>query len=146
MTNTTRQGILRANAFYIGVAGLAGMLFDLRGAFYGLGPQGRVLAAAPHAAIGFFEAHGLAVILAVLLWRAPPARSWHLTAVAMDALLGSANLIFWQIFVAADALATGYVTTTLHWVFVMLQLLAATRAPADLHRRLTASEGGTGHH
>jgi hypothetical protein len=128
MTATVRRLILRANALYIGLAGLAGMLFDIRGVLYGLGPQGRLLAQAPHAAIGFIEAHGLAVILAVLLWRAAPARSWHLTAVAMEVLLGTSNLAFWDMFVATDALTVGYVTTGLHWIFVVLQAVAAMTA------------------
>ena len=51
------------------------MIFDIRGVLYGLGPQGRAHANAPYAGIGFVEAHGLAVILAVLLWRAKPERS-----------------------------------------------------------------------
>ena len=67
MTATFRQRLLRANALYIGIAGCAGLVFDIRGVLLGLGPQGRLLAAAPHAAIGFVEAHGLAVILAVLI-------------------------------------------------------------------------------
>ena len=128
MTAPVRRLVLRANSLYIGLAGLAGMLFDIRGVLYGLGPQGRVLAQAPHAAIGFIEAHGLAVILAVLLWRAVPARSWHLTALAMEVLLGMSNLAFWDMFVATDALAVGYVTTGLHWIFVVLQALAAMTA------------------
>ena len=122
------RAVLRANALYIGIAGSAGLLFDIRGVLYGLGPQGQVLAAAPHAAIGFVEAHGLAVILAVLLWRATPARSWHLTAVALEVLLGTSNLAFWSLFVATDALTLGYVTTGLHWLFVALQLIAAFAA------------------
>jgi hypothetical protein len=44
--------ILRANALYIGVAGFAGMIFDIRGILYGVGPQGRALANAPYAGIG----------------------------------------------------------------------------------------------
>ena len=123
-----RQRLLRANALYIGLAGSAGLLFDIRGVLYGLGPQGQVLAAAPHAAIGFVEAHGLAVILAVLLWRATPAPSWHLTAVALEVLLGTCNLAFWSLFVATDALTLGYVTTGLHWLFAALQLTAAFAA------------------
>jgi hypothetical protein len=119
-----RTLILRANALYIGVAGAAGVLFDLRGIYLGAGPQGRILADAPYAGIGFLEAHGLAVILAVLLWRAAPARMWHLTAMLIDVLLGTSNLLLWQIFVAADVLAVGYVTTILHWTFAALQLLA----------------------
>jgi hypothetical protein len=127
MTTTLRQLILRANALYIGVAGFAGVIFDIRGVLYGLGPQGRALAAAPHAGIGFVEAHGLAVILAVVLWRSKPERSAHLTALAIAALLGTANLAFWQTFIAMDALVMGYVTTALHWTFVALNLAAAVQ-------------------
>ena len=123
MTIAIRRVILRANAFYLGAAAVAGLLFDVRGILFGTGPQGRVLASAPHAGISFIEAHGLALILAVLLWRAAPVRSWHVTALAVDALLGTANLVFWQMFIAADALAVGYVSTTLHWIFVGLQML-----------------------
>ncbi len=100
------------------------MLFDLRGIYLGTGPQGRILVEAPHAGIGFVEAHGLALILAVVLWRAVSARSSHLTAFSIDVLLGTANLLLWQIFVAGGALAVGYVCTILHWTFATLQLLA----------------------
>jgi len=126
---TIRQFILRANALYIGCAGCAGIIFDVRGVLYGLGPEGRALAAAPHAGIGFVEAHGLAVIVAVLLWRARPERVAHLTAFAVVALLGTANLAFWQSFVAMDALAMGYVTTAMHWTFAALNLGAALEWP-----------------
>ncbi len=125
MSTTVCQLILRAHASFIGVAGCAGMIFDIRGVLYGVGPQGRALANAPHAGIGFVEAHGLAVILAVVLWRSAPERSAHLTALAVAALLGTANLAFWQGFIVMDALVMGYVTTALHWMFVALNLMAA---------------------
>jgi hypothetical protein len=80
-------------------------------------------------AVGTTEAHGLALILGVLLWRAAPLRSWHLTALAIHVLLGTSNLVFWQVFVAADFLAAGYITTSLHELFVVLQLFAPTTAP-----------------
>jgi hypothetical protein len=60
--------------------------------------------------------------------RTAPARSWHLTAVAVEVLLGTSNLAFWPMFVAMDALAVGSVTTCLHWLFVALQLIAAFAA------------------
>ncbi len=123
-----RQRLLQANALYIGVAGCAGLIFDIRGVLYGLGPQGRLLENAPYAGISFVEAHGLAVILAVLLWRATPGRAWHVTAMAMEILLGVSNLAFWQMFVVTDALAVGYVTTTLHGIFATAQLTAAVSA------------------
>jgi hypothetical protein len=40
MTTTLRRYILRGNAFYIFMFGCAGMLFDIRGVLFGLGPQG----------------------------------------------------------------------------------------------------------
>ena len=135
MTSTTRGLILRANAIYLGLGAVGGLLFmDLPGIFRGVGPAGRVLAAAPHAAIGFVEAHGLALILSVLLWRAAPApaRAWHVTGAAISLLLGTANLAFWQIFIDGNALAMGYVTTGFHWIFAVLQSSAvfASMQPA----------------
>jgi ethanolamine ammonia-lyase large subunit len=75
------------------------------------------------------ESHGLAFILAVVFWRVAPARFWHLIAMATSALLGTANLVFWQIFPDTDAVAMGYVATSLHWVFAVTQLFAAAFAP-----------------
>ena len=63
--------------------------------------------------------------------RVEPMRSWHLTAAGVHVLLGASNLVFWPIFVAADALWAGYVTTTLHWSFVALQLIAASSVGAN---------------
>src|SRR5262245_19298897 len=120
-----RRLIPRAHAFFIGTAGLVGMVFDFRGAFFGLGPQGQVLAKVPDAAIGFVEAHGLAFILAVILWRAQPSRSLSFVGLAIGLLLGTCNLIFWQLFVTTNALAMGYVTTILHWLFAVLHLVRA---------------------
>jgi hypothetical protein len=134
MTLATRSAIMRANAIYLGVSAAAGLLFmDLPGVFLGSGPAARLIANAPYSAIGFIEAHGLAFILSVLFWRAEPTRAWHLTGLAQAALLGTANLVFWQIFIAADALVMGYVTTSLHWIFAAAQLVAsvaATSVPA----------------
>jgi hypothetical protein len=133
-TQLARSLVLRAHAVFIGAAGLAGMVFDFRGAFLGLGPQGRVLAQAPHAAIGFVEAHGLAFILAVILWRAQPSRSLNGVGLATGLLLGGSNLIFWQLFVATGALATGYLTTSLHILFAVLHVVLAAAPARDAVR------------
>jgi len=124
MTTNARTILLRTNAAFLLLASSWGLWADLSGAFLGIGPQRPILAAAPHAAIGFVEAHGLAFIFGVLLWRAEAARAWHVTAAAVHALLGTSNIVFWQIFIAADMLAGGYLTTGLHWSFVTLHLLA----------------------
>lgn len=125
MTQEFRTRLLRANAVFLFVAASGGMAADLLGAFAGSGPQGVVLGAAPHAAIGFVEAHGLALIFSVLLWHAEATRLWHGTAAAIHVLLGTSNLVFWPIFGAADMLVGGYVTTTLHGLFAVLQGAAA---------------------
>ena len=131
MTNATRRLILRANGLFLILFGGSGFLLDLRGYFLKEGAQSGLFASAPHTAIGFVEAHGLAVIIGVLLWRAQPARSWHLTAAAVHVLLGASNLIFWQIFVATKLLALGYISTSVHWIFVVLHLWAVAGAPRD---------------
>jgi hypothetical protein len=47
----------------------------------------------------------------------------------MEVLPGTANLAFWKLFVATDALMNGYVTTILHWTCVAAQLIAAASTP-----------------
>jgi len=131
-TLATRRLILRANAIYLGIASVLGLIgLDVRGIFLGSGPEGRILAGAPYAGVGFLESHGLALILSVLLWRAAPTRSWHITGAATTALLGTANLLCWQIFVAANILPMGYLTTGLHGTFALAQLAAAIAAPSE---------------
>jgi hypothetical protein len=130
MTVDFRRTLLRADALFLLIAASGGMCADLAGAFLGVGPQGPILSPAPHSAIGFVEAHGLALIFGWLLWHAAPLRLWHFTAAAIHVLLGSANLVFWQMFIAADMLPAGYLTTSLHWAFVGLQLAAAVTISA----------------
>src|SRR5262245_60532604 len=76
MTTNARTILLRTNAVFLLLASSWGLWADLSGAFLGVGPQRPILAAAPFAAIGFVEAHGLAFIFGVLLWRAEAARAW----------------------------------------------------------------------
>jgi hypothetical protein len=126
MITSTRKMILRANALYLGIASIAAfILLDLRGIVFGEGPAAQLFGAAPHAAIGFVEAHGLAFILSVLLWHAQPIRYAHLTAAAVMALLGVSNIVFWQIFTATGMTAAGVVLTSAHLAFAAAQLLAA---------------------
>jgi hypothetical protein len=131
MTITIRHVLLRANAAFLLAASAGGFASDVRGVFFGLGPVARIVAEAPYSGIGFIEAHGLAFILGILMWRAQPARGWHLAAATIHALLGTANLVFWQLFIASDMLLVGYVTTALHGLFGVLQVSAAisTRMP-----------------
>ena len=127
MTTATRKMILRANALYLGIASIAAfLLLDLRGIALGSGPAGQIFAAAPHAAIGFVEAHGLAFILSVLLWNAHPVRYAHFTAAAVMSLLGVSNIVFWPLFTATGMTAAGIALTFFHLFFAAMQLLAAS--------------------
>jgi hypothetical protein len=125
MSSKIRTILLRANAAFLLVAASAGLIVDIAGSVFGAGAEMAILRNAPGAGIGFIEAHGLALIIGILLWRAAPLKSWHLTAAAVHLLLGSANFAFWQFFIEADTLVMGYVTTALHWTFAPLQLAAA---------------------
>jgi hypothetical protein len=75
------------------------------------------------------------VIIGVLFWRAAALRSWHFAAVAVHVLLGTANLVCWKIFTVTNMLALGYITTALHWLFVVLQLFAAIAAERSVRVR-----------
>ena len=122
----SRQMLLRANSLFLSKLAIAGLAMDMLGIFFARGPQASLLAAAPHTGIGFVQAHGLSLILSMALWRAAPTRSWHLTAGAAHALLGGANLAFWQVFIAADMTSAACITTSLHGLFAVLQFCAAT--------------------
>lgn len=126
---TIRASILRFHATYLGLASVLGFFaLDLRGILFGTGPEGQILGSTPYLAIGFIEAHGLALILSVLFWNATPTRAWHLTGAATAALLGICNVVFWDIFTTTDALALGYVATGLHLGVAALELGAASTA------------------
>ena len=125
MNPTTSRYLLRADGAWLAVIAAPMLISDLAGAFAGWGPLATVLKAAPHSAIGFVEAHGLALILGIVLLRAQPSRGLHLTAAAVHLLLGSANLAFWQLFLSTGQLTAGYVTTSFHFLFATLQIVGA---------------------
>jgi hypothetical protein len=130
MNTTTRKRILMVNAAILGLFGaISFFMLDVRGIWFDSGPQTAVLRGMPAAGVGFLEAHGLAVILAIWFWRAgradDPERAWHFTAAATHALLAACNITLWSIFVICDVLTLGYVSTGVHCVFAVLQLWAA---------------------
>ncbi len=121
MTTTMRKLILRADACWLVLASLAGLAMAVSGAFFASGPS--VLRAIPEAAVGLVQAHGLALILGLLLWRALPRRSSHLIGAAVHLLLGAGNILFLP--VNADLLPIEHLITGLHLLFAVAQLLAA---------------------
>ena len=113
---------LRLDGSFLAIAGSAALLADTTGHFFGVGPMADLFGS-PHT-IGGFEAHGLAVILGVLLFRAAKLadrQSWHALGLGVHLLLGTANLIFWSSFLQLDVLMIGVVTTALHSTFICAQ-------------------------
>jgi hypothetical protein len=120
---------LRADGAFLCLVGAAAMAADAAGHFLGLGPLAG-MRGSPHS-IGGFEAHGLAIVIGVLLWRAAsaPAPSWHGVGLVVHLLLGGSNLLFWSSFVHLDAVATGVVTTACHGLFVLAQATCLWTGP-----------------
>lgn len=126
MSPTLGNLLIRFNAGFLILASAGGLATDIAGSFFGSGAEATLLADAPGAGIGFIEAHGLALIIGVTMWRIAYSRHWHAFLAAVHILLGTANLLFWQFFIAADVLIVGYVTTAAHWLFVVAHLAALT--------------------
>ncbi|WP_192385723.1 hypothetical protein [Mesorhizobium silamurunense] len=116
--------LVRVNAGFLILASAGGLATDIAGSFFGRGAEAVLLGDAPGAGIGFIEAHGLALIIGVTLWRIAYSRNWNAVLATVHALLGTANLLFWQFFIAADVLVVGYVTTAAHFLFVVAHLAA----------------------
>ncbi len=120
----TRLLILRANAVWLGGTASVSLLLDIAGIFFGRGATAGIVAAAPHSSAAFMGNHGLAVILAALLWRGGSRPELHLAGAAAMALYGTLNLLFWSIYAEIGAGLMGYGTTTIHWAMAAAQLAA----------------------
>ena len=113
---------LRLDGGFLAVVGSFALLVDITGHFFGVGPMAEMFGS-PYT-IGGFEAHGLAVILGVLLLRAAKLADrclWHTLGLSVHLLLGTANLMFWPSFLRLDVLMIGVVTTALHIIFMGAQ-------------------------
>ncbi|MES2959566.1 MAG: hypothetical protein V4792_15350 [Pseudomonadota bacterium] len=113
---------LRIDGALLALSGSAAMLAETAGHFFGVGPLA-AMRGSPYT-IGGFEAHGLAVLIAVLLLRGAAQADrvpWHVVALVTHLFLGSANLLFWPTYAALGLVAAGSVTTALHIAFVAAQ-------------------------
>jgi len=111
---------LRIDGGFLMLAGGCAMVAETVGHFFGVGPLAATQGS-PHT-IGGFEAHGLALIIGVLLLRAAGLADrplWHTVGFATHLLLGATNLLFWSSFVHHGVVVVGIVTTALHAVFVV---------------------------
>lgn len=118
--------LLFINGCFLLVAGGSALVSELCAYFVDIGPEAAAFHLSPYA-IGFVEAHGLAILTGLLLVRASRGsqkRFWHLHAILVHLLLGGANLLFWQSFVQFGYLPVGIITTILHSLFLVTQMLA----------------------
>ena len=122
-TTRLRRTVLNFNGGFLTLVGGAQIVFELLSHFIGIGPWGNIFAHSPYT-IGFVEAHGLALLIGLLLIRvaAPnPQPHWHLFAIGVHLLLGGANLLFWDSFVQFGLVAPAFIATVLHGVFLIAQ-------------------------
>jgi hypothetical protein len=137
------SAILLADGAFLLIAGLAALVADLAGYFFGAGPFA-ALAGQP-LAIGAVEAHGLAVLVGLLLVRSTPADRWrwHAVALGVHLFLGVCNLLFWNVYAVMGATRAGVVSTIAHAVLDGAQLaclaLADAHTPAEMPRWLHAA-------
>jgi hypothetical protein len=128
-----RSTLMRANGAFLALVGGAQMIFELLSHFFGVGPLGRIFAGS-HYTIGWFEAHGLAFLIGLLLIgvaAADPKRFWHGFAACVHVLLGGANLLFWSSFVYWGLVPMGGIATVFHGLFLVVQLFFFVRASGD---------------
>jgi hypothetical protein len=131
-----RKVVLYLNSAFLALVGGLTAIFDLLSFSFGSGPLGEMF----HnelLTVGFFEAHGLAFILGLLLLRAArsePRALWHLAGAGIHTLLGISNLIFWSLFLVWDVVTAEIIFTSIHWLFAVAQLICFLSARAEERR------------
>jgi hypothetical protein len=115
------QQIFLLHGLFLALAGSVQLILEGVGHFGQLGPYATSFGNSPYT-IGFIEAHGLAILVGLLLLRAgrmgPTVQdAWLGMAVAL--LLGGANLLFWPSFVTFQMIVPGVVATLLHLAFLV---------------------------
>jgi hypothetical protein len=124
-----RARVLLFDGLFLSLVGGVQLMFEVVGHFAGGGPLGRVFADSPYT-LGWFEAHGLALLIGILLLvvaRRDGRRFWHGFALAVHLLLGGANVVFWSSFVTFDVVPMGVVATAFHAGFVVANGLCLRR-------------------
>jgi len=119
--------MLLLDGFFLLAVGLVSAIAELMSHFWGNGLHGARFFESPYT-LGFFEAHGLALLVGLLLMRAAnrnakEQRFWHGFAATIHLFLGGSNLLYWISFVALDFVAQGAIVTIIHGLLIALQLV-----------------------
>lgn len=76
--------------------------------------------------VGLFEAYLLAAFcgaMFVMLSGSLYVRRWHLVAALVHLILFTTNILFWRAYALADIVTIGYISTTAHAVFILLECI-----------------------
>lgn len=116
---TTGSVLLRSDAVFLAVAGVFGLVSDLRSYATGSGSFARTFYQNP-TVIGVVEAHSLAVLIAVSVWfLANTPRFGHWVALVAHTIMGTSNIIWFEVFRNVNAETQGVAVTVVHFVFVI---------------------------
>lgn len=121
---------LRLDGALLALTGLLALGADLAGALSGLGPFAS-LSGQP-LAIAAVEAHGLAALLGLLIFRGAAMGGerwlWHAVAFGAHVFLAACNLLFWQSYGEQGLVIAGVATTVAHTTLACLQLVCLAHA------------------
>jgi hypothetical protein len=126
-----RRRVFTADGLFLALIGGSQVIFELLSHYTGKGPLNTIFQDS-YLTIGWVEAHGQALLIGVLLLavaRRDGRRFWHWFALAEHALLGTANLVFWNSFGHFDLVPMGVVATAAHALFVVLHAVCLKRRP-----------------
>jgi hypothetical protein len=129
-----RRTLLIVNGCFLAGVGAVQVGLELASYFRGAGPFGSIFRESSYT-VGWVEAHGLAALVGVLLLAVAARdrrRFWHVFAMAVHLLLGTANIVFWAGYTEFGMLPAGIGSTIAHGLFVASHALAlsVSRAPA----------------
>jgi hypothetical protein len=131
-----RRIVLRADAAFLTVAGVFGLVSDLQSYASGSGPLGHTFYQNP-TVIGVVEAHGLAVLTAGTLWFLAShhtGRFGHWVAIVAHTVMGASNIVWFDVFTRVQAETQGIAVTVVHFAFVTVNahcILSTARVSHD---------------
>jgi hypothetical protein len=121
-----KKKVLKIDGIFLVVMGTLAGITDVVAYVSGKGPFGQTYFH-NSITIGGFEAHCLAVIsgfILVVKHRASDAVLFNKVAIVIHAVLGTCNLIWFQVFSDTDMIPMGFITTIAHFTFVILNAIA----------------------
>lgn len=115
--------ILRVHGLFLVTLGIIMTIQTLMGTYKGLGIL-RFTLHDPLKSVGLFEAYLLAAFSGFVLFLHSGKhyrKIWHVLAASVHLILLVTNLLFWEAYSLADIVLVGYVSTSAHAVFILIE-------------------------